>query len=60
VRTIGVLDSAYAAGANSCSGWDALRRWNAPKSSRTDDASIPRFLWAVVGSTYTGDYRPVG
>jgi hypothetical protein len=43
-----------------CSGWDALRRWNAPKSSRVDAASISRFLWAVVGSTYTGDYRRAG
>lgn len=33
------------------------RRWDAPAGSEVNGASIPRFLWAVVGSPYTGDYR---
>ena len=33
------------------------KRWDAPKKSRIDGASIPRPLWALVGSPYTGDYR---
>jgi hypothetical protein len=31
--------------------------WPAPKSSIVDGASIPRELWSLVGSPYTGDYR---
>jgi hypothetical protein len=31
--------------------------WDAPKTSVVDGASIPRPLWALVGSPYTGDYR---
>ena len=33
------------------------RRWDAPKGSIVDGASIPRALWTIVGSPYTGDYR---
>lgn len=33
------------------------RRWDAPAGSKVNGASIPRFLWAAVGSPYTGDYR---
>ena len=33
------------------------RRWEAPKASRVDGASIPRPLWTLVGAPYTGDYR---
>jgi hypothetical protein len=32
-------------------------RWNAPVDSIIDGASIPRALWTLVGSPYTGDYR---
>jgi hypothetical protein len=32
-------------------------RWDAPKGSKIDGASIPRFLWTPVGSPYTGAYR---
>ena len=32
-------------------------RWEAPKGSVVDGASIPRPLWTLVGSPYTGDYR---
>ena len=35
----------------------ANRRWDAPKGSKIDGASIPRALWAIVGSPYTGLYR---
>lgn len=31
--------------------WDAPEKWN------IDGASIPRALWTLVGSPYTGDYR---
>jgi hypothetical protein len=31
--------------------------WRAPTGSLIDGASIPRALWTVVGSPYTGDYR---
>src|SRR5438132_3145395 len=31
--------------------------WDAPKASIVNGASIPRPLWTVVGSPYTGDYR---
>ena len=33
------------------------REWNAPAGSVVDGASIPRALWTLVGSPYTGDYR---
>ncbi|MGZ8320691.1 MAG: DUF1353 domain-containing protein [Telluria sp.] len=33
------------------------RRWDAPAGSATDGATIPRTLWAYVGSPYTGPYR---
>jgi len=32
-------------------------RWSAPAGSVIDGASIPRALWTVVGSPYTGDCR---
>jgi hypothetical protein len=35
----------------------ASRVWSAPAGSIVDGASIPRALWTVVGSPYTGDYR---
>jgi len=35
----------------------AGRVWPAPKGSVVDGASIPRALWTLVGSPYTGDYR---
>lgn len=31
--------------------------WSAPEGAEIDGASIPRALWTVVGSPYTGDYR---
>lgn len=31
--------------------------WDAPKDWKVDGASIPRPLWTLVGSPYTGDYR---
>lgn len=31
--------------------------WTAPKGSIVDGASIPRPLWTVVGSPFTGEYR---
>jgi hypothetical protein len=33
------------------------RRWRAPTGSQIDGASIPRALWTLVGSPYTGNYR---
>jgi hypothetical protein len=33
------------------------RRWTAPKGIVVDGASIPRLLWTIVGSPYTGGYR---
>jgi len=33
------------------------RKWLAPKGSIINGASIPRPLWATVGSPYTDDYR---
>src|SRR4029077_19182020 len=32
-------------------------KWIAPAGSVVDGASIPRALWTIVGSPYTGDYR---
>jgi hypothetical protein len=31
--------------------------WDAPTGADVDGASIPQFLWASVGSPYTGKYR---
>jgi len=37
---------------------DAERvRWEAPTGTRIDGASIPRVLWTLVGSPFTGRYR---
>lgn len=33
------------------------RTWGAPKDMATDGASIPRALWSLVGSPFTGHYR---
>ena len=33
------------------------RRWEAPKGSVTNGASIPRTLWSSIGSPFTGNYR---
>jgi hypothetical protein len=33
------------------------RQWHAPAGSAIDGATIPRTLWASVGSPYTGPYR---
>lgn len=33
------------------------KEWLTPKGYRVDGASIPRPLWSLVGSPYTGDYR---
>ncbi|MGE3843254.1 MAG: DUF1353 domain-containing protein [Vicinamibacterales bacterium] len=33
------------------------RVWEAPADAIVNGASIPRALWSVVGSPYTGDYR---
>lgn len=35
----------------------AGRRWHAPAGATIDGASIPRPLWTLVGSPYTGSYR---
>jgi hypothetical protein len=35
----------------------AAKRWDAPLDSVIDGASIPRPLWTLVGSPYTGNYR---
>ncbi len=35
----------------------SLKVWQAPSGSVVDGASIPRALWTIVGSPYTGDYR---
>lgn len=32
-------------------------RWEAPAGSVVDGASIPDFLWSVVGPPFVGDYR---
>ncbi len=31
--------------------------WDAPEKSTVNGASIPRPLWTLIGSPYTGDYR---
>lgn len=33
------------------------QKWEAHKGDKVDGASIPRALWTLVGSPYTGDYR---
>ena len=33
------------------------KKWLTPKNYVVDGASIPRALWTLVGSPYTGDYR---
>jgi|SRR5437870_6056681 len=33
------------------------KQWDAPKGMTTDGASIPRALWTLIGSPYTGNYR---
>ena len=33
------------------------KTWTTPLNWRIDGASIPRALWTLVGSPYTGDYR---
>jgi len=33
------------------------KRWEVPAGYKIDGASIPRALWTLVGSPYTGDYR---
>jgi len=33
------------------------KKWRAPAGSMVDGASIPRALWTIIGSPYTGDYR---
>lgn len=35
----------------------AGKQWDARNRTVVDGASIPRFLWALIGSPYTGDYR---
>jgi len=35
----------------------AGKRWEAPSGSKIDGASIPPFLWTIVGPPYVGDYR---
>lgn len=32
------------------------RRWEVPPGSKTDGASIPRALWSIAGSPFTGNY----
>lgn len=33
------------------------KKWGAHKGDEVDGASIPRALWTLLGSPYTGDYR---
>ena len=33
------------------------KRWLAPAGSEVNGANIPRTLWSLLGSPYTGDYR---
>ena len=35
----------------------ALKHWTTPAGWKVDGASIPRALWTIVGSPFTGDYR---
>jgi hypothetical protein len=36
---------------------NASVRWDAPKGSVIDGASIPRVLWTVIGGPFEGKYR---
>ena len=31
--------------------------WHVPKGESVDGASIPRWLWILIGAPYVGDYR---
>ena len=33
------------------------QNWEVPKGAIVDGASIPKILWSIVGSPYTGQYR---
>lgn len=33
------------------------RKWTTPQGWKVDGASIPRMLWTIVGSPFTGNYR---
>lgn len=33
------------------------KRWHVPSGTRVDGASIPQFLWSIIGSPYVGKYR---
>jgi Protein of unknown function (DUF1353) len=35
---------------------DRMRKWEVPAGSITDGASIPRPLWSIIGSPFTGKY----
>jgi hypothetical protein len=35
----------------------AIKQWTTPAGWKVDGASIPRALWTIVGSPFTGDYR---
>lgn len=35
---------------------DKLRKWEVPAGTITDGASIPRPLWSIIGSPFTGKY----
>jgi hypothetical protein len=35
----------------------AIKLWTTPAGWQVDGASIPRALWTIVGSPFTGDYR---
>lgn len=35
----------------------AVKLWTTPAGWKVDGASIPRLLWTIVGSPFTGDYR---
>lgn len=36
---------------------DAELAWSVPSGTRTDGASIPRFLWSIIGGPFEGKYR---
>lgn len=33
------------------------KRWHVPSGTRVDGASIPKILWSIIGSPYSGKYR---
>lgn len=35
----------------------SAKAWDAPKGSTVNGASIPRLLWSLIGSPFTGPYR---